>query len=207
MLADAGISGSKEHGSGIPSWVPCWKAKRPDLLSPWSPDDRFTADRGLELYLDTSTPSRISVQGIHVSHVLRSCDVIIEEEDGVAASIDWLDQFPGTLSLLEVYSRTLCAGRNTEGRRESDHTAVILPLIAFAMYGMLPGTKTLEWINSRRKLLPEQDRNPWKDEHKNTRTWNNRWVAARAVQLCCRVSDASSTTVSLQIGAPWTRPW
>ncbi|KAK0639558.1 heterokaryon incompatibility protein-domain-containing protein [Cercophora newfieldiana] len=184
VLADAGISGSREMGNDVPSWVPTWRGKRPTLLSPWSLDDRFTADRGLEHYLDTSDTNRVSVQGIHISSVLRICDVVIEEEDEVAASIDWMDQFPATVPLLQVYSRTLCAGRNTEGRRENDHNAMMLPFVAFTMYGMIPGTKTYEWINTCRKLLPETDQNPWKDESKVTRTWNDNFVAARERFSC-----------------------
>jgi len=145
VLADAGLSGSREMGDNVPSWVPSWTGKRrPSLLSPWSLDDRFEADGGLDHYLDTATVGRITVNGILVSRVLRSCSIVIDSEDRVVASIDWLDQFPATLPLLQVYSRTLCAGSNTEGRREGDCNSMLLPFVAFTMYGMVPGTKTFE---------------------------------------------------------------
>ncbi|KAK4444358.1 heterokaryon incompatibility protein-domain-containing protein [Podospora aff. communis PSN243] len=179
ILADAGISSFPEAGTSVPSWVPSWRGNRPGLLSPWSLDDRFEADKGLELYLDTSAQNEISVQGIRICNVLRCCDVLIEDEDSIAASIDWLDQFSATLPLLQTYSRTLCAGRDTNGRRETDRNAMVLPMVAFAMYGMVPGTTTFEWINTCRKQLPEADQNPWKDADKSTRAWNGRWVAAR----------------------------
>jgi hypothetical protein len=69
ILMDAGISrdgrrqakGLRDEQStsasdSMPSWVPNWRSGRPGLLSPWSLDDHFDASKGVEPYLDISSP-------------------------------------------------------------------------------------------------------------------------------------------------------
>lgn len=178
-----------------PSWVPSWQPGRPGLLSPWSLDDHFATSKGLELYLDTSSPTHLTVQGIYVSTVLWTSPVAIASEDDIASSIDWLGKFPFTdpitPSHLEVYSRTLCAGRDAHGRREHDRTAMVLPFVAFAIYGVIPDTELFQWINTGRQSLPEAQQDPW--NHGNTVTmgrygdgsrgsssgWDAEWIAGR----------------------------
>lgn len=202
ILLDAGIqsdSGWEQSsipvenrtGMNLPSWVPSWKPGRPNLLSPLSLDDHFNASSGLELYLDNSCPTQLKLQGIFVSTILWTSNGSVASEDDIASSIDWLSTFPFaehvTPSHLKAYSRTLCAGRDSYGSREPDRAALVLPFIAFAIYGMIPDTKAFHWINSARQTLPEAQQNPWnhggmsanKQNHNESGIWNIEWMAAR----------------------------
>lgn len=205
MLLDAGISDGeirrqsnysiKEQSTStrqsMPSWVPSWKPGRPSLLSPSSLDDRFEASNGLEFYMNISSPAQLKLHGIHISTVLWTSDVAITSENGIASSIDWLSKFPFTtpikFSHLKVYSRTLCAGRDSYGSREHDHAAMVLPFVAFAIYGAIPDLKPYHWINTARQTLPKDQQDPWNHEESSAvgnyrnklGSWNKEWVASR----------------------------
>lgn len=186
ILEDSGGPKSKSPRNTIPSWVPDWTEGRPGMLSPWSLDDNFAASRGLEIYLDTSSSDNsLAVQGLHLSTVLSPCGREIKDENGIAASIDWLNEFPCTLSHLEVYSRTLCAGRDAQGRRERDRAAMVLPFVSFAMYGVHPGTDQFRWLNGCRESLAGEDRSPWSvSTDRRSSRWNEKWIAARQRFSC-----------------------
>jgi hypothetical protein len=205
ILLDAGISGSNvakkpeessedeqestETTESMPSWVPSWKPDQPSLLSPWSLDESFNASKGLQPYLDVGS-SHLTVQGTSVSTVLQTCPTAIASENDIASSIDWLSTFPFTQPIarshLEVYSRTLCAGRDSYGGRERDRAAMVLPFVAFAIYGALPDKKPYHWINMARKALPKPQQDPWDHEkvssgsyYRRRSEWNTEWVTAR----------------------------
>jgi hypothetical protein len=193
VLADAETMGGN---TSTPSWVPVWNGQRPGILSPWTPNDPLSASKGLEFYLDTSIPRRITVHGLCVSTVHQICNRLVSDANDMTFNIDWLNQFPTTASCLQVYSRTFCAGRNADGCREYDRNAMALPFVAFAIYGVVPGMQAFLWSNACRNVLPEEDRDPWREEYRNDRLasligWNDRWLDARrrfgaAAWLACR---------------------
>ncbi|KAK4211512.1 heterokaryon incompatibility protein-domain-containing protein [Rhypophila decipiens] len=178
ILEDSGASRSIYAKKPAPSWVPEWRVEHPGMLSPWSLDDNFAASRGLKVYVDTSSSDNsLVVQGLCVSTILSPCGTEIKDENNMAASIDQLNEFPSTSSHLEVYSRTLCAGRDSQGRRERNRAAMVLPFVSFALYGIHPGTAKYKWVNACRESLPEEDQNPWSSQR--IRGWNEKWIAAR----------------------------
>ncbi|OQU97633.1 hypothetical protein CLAIMM_03533 [Cladophialophora immunda] len=178
-------------GKSLPSWVPSWKPGRPSLLSPWSLDHHFEASRGLDCYFAVSSSNRLTVQGISISTVLWSGLVTMVSENDIASGIDWLSRFSFTQPIqhahLEVYSRTLCAGRDSYGRREHDSAAMVLPFVAFASYGVIPDTSSYPWINACRQCLPMVQQDPWnRGEASSTGRWRHgtgewdpEWIAGR----------------------------
>ncbi|KXX77175.1 Heterokaryon incompatibility protein 6, OR allele, partial [Madurella mycetomatis] len=189
ILMDAGIA--EDPKRKVPSWVPTWQPGKPGLLSPWSLDDCFTASKGLDVHVDTSSPLHLTVQGIHVSNVQWVSPYVMASEDDIALTIDWLRTFsftdPITSSHLKVYSRTLCAGRDVHGRREKNRKAMMLPFIAFAIYGVLPNTELFRWINTGYRSLPKaqkyslcldessESENGWSGEVR----WSAEWKEGR----------------------------
>lgn len=172
----------------IPSWVPRWRPSQSGLLSPWSLNDNFAASHGLDLHLDTSSPSSLGLRGIHVSTVWQTGPGPIASENDITSSIDWLVGLPFADDMspfhLEVYSRTFCAGRDAYGSRERDRTAMTLPFVAFAIYGALPDTELFRWIDMGRKCLPVTQQSARKEDSHSSggswNAWNAEWNAGRA---------------------------
>jgi hypothetical protein len=119
----------------VPSWIPRWGEDSGSLLGPWSIGDTFTPSIGLAFERCLcKNPSHLAVRGIKVSTVLFSgSNVASEWLEGASVMLllksGAFGQF--TAKTLETFTRTLTAGTNEYGSRETQDLALVRHFAAF----------------------------------------------------------------------------
>jgi hypothetical protein len=118
------------HAPSEPSWIPRWGKSSLAMLSPWALDDCFNPGGDLAFKrMPSIDPSHLALEGICISTVLWSgLDLAAK------FAMEWQDVFrllhsgafdPLSQSSLELFARTLSAGRDAYGAREMDKSAYV----------------------------------------------------------------------------------